>query len=505
MIHIFFSCNLSYIYLSFDMSSQLSQILVEFYDTLSQNDIILPETEWEKFVNEAPSRYSVKWVIKNERTAVLTSDGSPLIKRGRQIDYNYVIHMNTHNHNAGSTEELQHLSLSNDVKNYIIDHLRNGYDKRDIRISIQNNFKKYVSNYLNFSVNIQQEKYQQDKNQYESVKLWLKELKEEKHFDTFIGDDFYFNFTFGFLSPLQKKILLESDSWCLDATHNTSNIARGLLYSIVVRNPLSGTGCPVDFLFTQNQMMWNRMLYQEFFLKLKFNGAAFMLQEHEMIWERRKPEFTVKLFQFIQDPEFVRITEFMEYFKQYYLDNDAFMMWTAAYQPQMYTNMETNNYIESWHNQLKTIHLKRKRNRRVDRLVRRRRSELVAHATNEEIIPEMITARFNDINNITAVQVRSSSSSDISYEVAVNDGILNAYSCQDFIFNKIPCKHIRLVKRLYSQFNISLPANSQSLLHQQNNNNIISNYANDLIYSIHSNRLLTTRGEKRPLNRRTVK
>ncbi|KAI9476355.1 MAG: hypothetical protein EXX96DRAFT_576882, partial [Benjaminiella poitrasii] len=98
--------------------------------------------------------------------------------------------------------------------------------------------------------NIQQEKYQQDKNQYESVKLWLKELKEEKHFDTFIGDDFYFNFTFGFLSPWQKKILLESDSWCLDATHNTLNIARGLLYSIVVRHPLSGTGCPVAFLFT---------------------------------------------------------------------------------------------------------------------------------------------------------------------------------------------------------------------------------------------------------------
>ncbi|KAI9485359.1 MAG: hypothetical protein EXX96DRAFT_603704 [Benjaminiella poitrasii] len=110
--------------------------------------------------------------------------------------------------------------------------------------------------------------------------------------------------------------------------------------------------------------MWNWMLYQEFFLKLKFNGAAFMLQEHdndrirkrmmhaskEMMWENRKPKFTVKLSQFIQDPEFIRTTKFMEYFKRYYLDNNAFMMWTAAYQPQMYTNTETNNYIESWHN-----------------------------------------------------------------------------------------------------------------------------------------------------------
>ncbi|CEG80957.1 hypothetical protein RMATCC62417_15216 [Rhizopus microsporus] len=31
--------------------------------------------------------------------------------------------------------------------------------------------------------------------------------------------------------------------------------------------------------------------------------------------------------------------------------------------------METNNYIESWHNQLKTNYLQRKRNRRLDRLI----------------------------------------------------------------------------------------------------------------------------------------
>ncbi|KAI9476356.1 MAG: hypothetical protein EXX96DRAFT_485984 [Benjaminiella poitrasii] len=143
------------------MSSQLNQTLVKFYEPLPQNDIILPETEWEKFVNEAPSRYGVKWIIKNEHTAVLTSDGRPLIKRGPQIDYIWyktfichrsghkqirkdimiggasgqkrpmqkrskkdgcpakikiisyvnnpgsvsVIYMNTHNHNVGSTEE----------------------------------------------------------------------------------------------------------------------------------------------------------------------------------------------------------------------------------------------------------------------------------------------------------------------------------------------------------------------------------------------------------------
>ena len=36
---------------------------------------------------------------------------------------------------------------------------------------------------------------------------------------------------------------------------------------------------------------------------------------------------------------------------------------------QILTNMETNNYIENWYNQLKTNYLQRNRNRRLDRLI----------------------------------------------------------------------------------------------------------------------------------------
>ncbi|ORE03206.1 hypothetical protein BCV72DRAFT_188588, partial [Rhizopus microsporus var. microsporus] len=48
---------------------------------------------------------------------------------------------------------------------------------------------------------------------------------------------------------------------------------------------------------------------------------------------------------------------------------DKFIHWSAAYQPQIFINLETNNYIESWNNQLKTNHLQRKRNRRLNRLI----------------------------------------------------------------------------------------------------------------------------------------
>ena len=59
----------------------------------------------------------------------------------------------------------------------------------------------------------------------------------------------------------------------------------------------------------------------------------------------------------------------MAHFTQKYLIDDEFMRWSATYQPQILTNMEMNNNIESWHNQLKTNYLQRKRNRRLDHLI----------------------------------------------------------------------------------------------------------------------------------------
>ncbi|KAI8884169.1 hypothetical protein K501DRAFT_156243, partial [Backusella circina FSU 941] len=43
--------------------------------------------------------------------------------------------------------------------------------------------------------------------------------------------------------------------------------------------------------------------------------------------------------------------------------------WCKTFQLQYDTNMETNDYIESCHNQLKTTYLKGKPNRRLHRLI----------------------------------------------------------------------------------------------------------------------------------------
>lgn len=57
---------------------------------------------------------------------------------------------------------------------------------------------------------------------------------------------------------------------------------------------------------------------------------------------------------------------FLTYFTRNYINNGWFKHRVKAFQPSYYTNMETNSYAESWHNQLKTTNLKRNGNRILD-------------------------------------------------------------------------------------------------------------------------------------------
>lgn len=103
----------------------------------------------------------------------------------------------------------------------------------------------------NIYYNISKTRYQEHTDQYESVKIWLDKLIS-KGYNTLLSDMFYRHFTFAFLSSNQRQLLLNAKSWCLDATHNTTNIENGLLYTIVVRHPVTGMGYPVAYLFTKD-------------------------------------------------------------------------------------------------------------------------------------------------------------------------------------------------------------------------------------------------------------
>lgn len=51
------------------------------------------------------------------------------------------------------------------------------------------------------------------------------------------------------------------------------------------------------------------------------------------------------------------------------MGENQYPRWARCYHPEVYTNMLTNNYVESWHNQLKTVYLQRKYPRRIDFLI----------------------------------------------------------------------------------------------------------------------------------------
>ncbi|CEI98548.1 hypothetical protein RMCBS344292_12655 [Rhizopus microsporus] len=141
--------------------------------------------------------------------------------------------------------------------------------------------------------------------------------------------------------------------------------------------------------------------------------------------------------------------------------------------------METNNLIESWYNQLKTVYFERKKNRRADRLIsvlmddvepdyinicritfnvgrvgpeeRRRRKELAAESINAAILETMITEPDNDSGIFT---IKSFSDNHSLYEVNVIDQEMKTCSCEDFKWNKIACKHMYLLRRLHSKISI---------------------------------------------------
>ncbi|KAG1057085.1 hypothetical protein G6F43_001058 [Rhizopus delemar] len=62
-------------------------------------------------------------------------------------------------------------------------------------------------------------------------------------------------------------------------------------------------------------------------------------------------------------------SKFMDYFTRNWYTKDKMKVWSRSFKGRQYSHMLTNNYIESWHNQLKTVFLGRVRNKRLDKLV----------------------------------------------------------------------------------------------------------------------------------------
>ncbi|KAI8976880.1 hypothetical protein BDB01DRAFT_852855 [Pilobolus umbonatus] len=315
--------------------------------------------------------------------------------------------------------------------------------------------------------------------QHESIRLWLKELSEEKGYTSYMSDEFSTNYTFTFMSTRQKNILLQSPYWCLDATHKTTNVNNCLLYNVIVRHPATGTGCPVAYCYTTSHAVGpitelltffeeQRAVFPEAQIQwcLFHVARAWSSKVREpsrtgssatnsvlhravisalkgMMWERNTTEFNRRLVEFLAS--FGEHTELISYLRTNYFISDSSMRWACCYQPDVYTNMETNNYDveEDYQQNVCRLMLNVGRMGPEERRIRRRQIEAEQFAT--DVLPDMISE--SNTSGISAVQ--SFTDQSIYYEVEVSEDEMISCECKDFSYNKRAGKHMYLLNRLH--------------------------------------------------------
>ncbi|SAL98735.1 hypothetical protein, partial, partial [Absidia glauca] len=98
--------------------------------------------------------------------------------------------------------------------------------------------------------------YRRDNDDMTSFKLWLEYLAT---IDYVIFDDQTPSpsnpdfFAKGFQSPNQLQVMGRAESFSLDATHNVEHHIRTILYSLVVKHPITGRGYPVAYMITNSR------------------------------------------------------------------------------------------------------------------------------------------------------------------------------------------------------------------------------------------------------------
>ncbi|OAD67261.1 hypothetical protein PHYBLDRAFT_151513 [Phycomyces blakesleeanus NRRL 1555(-)] len=225
--------------------------------------------------------------------------------------------------------------------------------------------------------------YHFDKDQMTSFLIWMNNKLPALNFNIFKANTLYSPdpsaFAYGFMSPVQQEKIKTATSFCLDGTHAISSNVNEILYTLLVQDEDIGRGWPVAFMqkFTP---------FRQLSLQHPFNFASFtvkipgslisearilrgvmMKSLQEIIYEEDIDEFHHKIVQFKED--FDDQESFLDYFERNWCTEAKFKIWSRAYHERQFSHMLTNNYIESWHNQLKTVFMKRSRNKRLDKLV----------------------------------------------------------------------------------------------------------------------------------------
>lgn len=262
-----------------------------------------------------------------------------------------------------------------------------------------------------------------------SVELWLNYLKEQKKCETlYVQHPHDGPFLVSWLSPWQLNLLKTSQEWCIDSTHKTCTSFNNpndscYLFTIVIKSPITNKGVPVCFFITDAEkqpilVQWLKWLVDvagplpvkkimidcsraEISAIHEVFGPSFnVLLCHWHIkraWEKhlkslvKVPNSTMEsvqaranvrsmlnnlMYADNEDEYDSMFTMFQEKYEDdfssfvmYYRDNwhEKRNLWARPWRKD--ATFQTNNLIESYHNQIKSNYFGRSRNTRVDRII----------------------------------------------------------------------------------------------------------------------------------------
>ncbi|KAI7846536.1 hypothetical protein BDC45DRAFT_542800, partial [Circinella umbellata] len=151
----------------------------------------------------------------------------------------------------------------------IREQLRDGRNCHEIRMALLRQFESVTDNsnngqrkltYNDVYNQLKQLKYdlfQFDDDDMRSVQIWLNERLRSDNYTIFNGDPSRYTthnniYSFGFLSPTQLHFFQQARSVCMDATYNITTNVNDIMYTIVTRDPSTGTGYPNAYMFMNN-------------------------------------------------------------------------------------------------------------------------------------------------------------------------------------------------------------------------------------------------------------
>ncbi|SAM06207.1 hypothetical protein [Absidia glauca] len=337
-----------------------------------------------------------------------------------EVVYNWV-HAN---HDPFDIEDIAHSRLPLELRNWIVDCVDRHMNFKSIKSLLRLNIDQLdelegsisggrfppaliikqqdVVNIINEKLNKISRRHPVDRI---SVNKWLEYLQSKNH-HTFFFDQENGPFVVGWYSQWQKELLEGALDWCVDSTHHTCKSMKDpdqycYLYTIMVRSPFTNKGVPVAFMLTSSEVIpnlvkWfndlkinNNLNVQRIMINCStteiaairqvFDGVSILLCHWHIkrAWDghikrdvKGADKYQTKA---IRDGVRLSIDAMMntssahEFEVSWTAFNDKKELWSKAFRQD--APFHTNNLIESYHNQLKTLYLGRKRQNRMDRTI----------------------------------------------------------------------------------------------------------------------------------------